>query len=76
MRLLCGKKDSAAVKTELARRAEPLRQQFEQGPRRLHLTALRAMTARRRIPGVNVEMRPGLRIRDETLQEQSGGDTS
>ena len=48
--------------------------QREQGARRLHLAALRAVRARARVPRVDVKMRPGFGVGDEALQEQRRGD--
>src|SRR5271163_2454598 len=51
-----------------------LAQKFEQPPRRLDLAARGRMGARLRVPGVNVEMRPRLRLVDEPAKEQRRGD--
>ena len=51
-----------------------LLQKLEQPPRRLDLAARGPMGARLRVPGVDVEMRPRLRLVDEAAKEQRRGD--
>src|ERR1700728_1783204 len=51
-----------------------LAQKLKQRPRRLDLAARGPMGARLRVPGVDVEMRPRLRLVDEPAKEQRGGD--
>ena len=51
-----------------------LLQKLEQPPRRLDLAARGPVGARLRVPGVDVEMRPRLRLVDEAAKEQRRGD--
>ena len=55
-------------------RREVLGQQLEERPRRLDLASDGAVGARLRVPGVDVEMRPSLRLVDEPPKEERGGD--
>src|SRR5438034_10194925 len=61
-------------KPEAASTAIPLPQQRIERTGDLALAAVRPRRLRARCPGVDVEMRPGLRRADEAIEEQRGGD--